>query len=335
MEDVAHICVVQSAVLRHALEPEEGVHRGHRRGHHVVIRVESGEMYRYVGGQAVPDPFHEFRHLPGTVVLPRYDQIGEFQMDALFEDDLAGPLDILQLSSAKPVVESVVECLDVYVHGIRYGAELLQRFFADVSVGHQGDLQVGVALVDVHDVLEPDAGFVVGECDLVEILLSAERRYVLGRFERGTFLADRGHGDGVVLTVFAVEVASDGPHGEYPGARPVVVERLLLYRVHGHGRYPAVVVCHQFPVNRLAGGTAAETFRLYAAAVGAKVACHDVAVFYVPVSGLDVGVNKCHPASPTFVPRRRGTGRSRWSRHLLWRTRPLRRTNPVSWICRT
>ena len=124
--------------------------------------------------QVLHHPLTESADLILAVVVSGDHQIREFQVDALLEHDLRGPEHIVQMGTAHLHVEVVGESLDVYVHGLGDPAQLPQGFLADQSVGDKDQVQFGVTCHHVHDVLEPDHGFVVGERNYVLPLAPAQ-----------------------------------------------------------------------------------------------------------------------------------------------------------------
>ena len=104
----------------------DGLHRSPLDVHHLVVRVEPGEMDGNILRELVLHPFAELRYLLVGVVVSRDDKIGQLEMHPGFMDYLGAPEDVGQMGSADLHVELVGEPLHVYVHGVGHRAQLLQ-----------------------------------------------------------------------------------------------------------------------------------------------------------------------------------------------------------------
>ena len=241
--DVAGVDVAQPP--RHGDPPclEQGRCRGARRGEHLVVRVERGEVQRHLRPQVRREPVAQRRDLRGGVVLARDEQGRDL------EPDLGLALEVdqrlqhrLQPPRAEPVVEALGERLEVDVGRVHVGEQLPPRLGADVA-GGDGDVAeapLTAGLRHVDGVFEEDHRVVVGVGDRAAAGAHRRRGNLLGRGARLETVEFARLRDVPVLAELAGQVAAGRAEGEHRRAGQEVGERLLLDRVDAEARGAAI-----------------------------------------------------------------------------------------------
>ncbi len=211
------------------------------------VGVEGGEVQRHVIAQIVDDPLRQLFGFLDRIVQGGDDQVGEL------EPDVGLPLQPgqvlqhrLQVRQRDPAVEVLRERLQVHVRRIDVVVDVEEGLPGDVAVGdhHQVQALGPGRLGDVHHVLAPDGGLVVGAGDRRAAVLLRHRHHLFGLQPLGVHLVGLRLGNVPVLAEEAAHVAARRPHGENLGAGQEVAERLLLDGVDldgGRLRVPQVV----------------------------------------------------------------------------------------------
>ena len=131
-------------------------------------------------------------------------------------------------------VKIVGEGLQIHIGGVNVVVDVEESLAGDVTVGdHHGVEALGVGRPsDVHHVLAPDGGLVVGESHAGAAVLLRQRHHLLRLQASGVHLVGFRFRDVPVLAEEATHVAAGRAQRQNLRAGEEVVERLLLDRVN-------------------------------------------------------------------------------------------------------
>ena len=242
------------------------------------------------------DPFCRLPHFLLRVIFFRNDELGDLDMTSVrcCPDKI---LDHLKVPTDEFTVEFLCKTLEIDIHGINMGEDLLQDLLRGHTVGDQNCLHAEAVkkLCRIPHELPSHQGFVIGKSN-ADIASVPQIQCQITELLRGVVLGIRsllpGCGDLIILAEGTAQTASEASDRQDPAARIKAGQRLFFNGIQSKCRQLSVIGSGN-PSLFIAAGTAGTGLPfLKSAVMTADIACglHNCKPGLLPCSFFVIGL---------------------------------------------